>query len=203
MTDLISVSDLTDYGVVVADSETAVVGRLIRSASAAVCNAAGAPIIQSTSTVTLTAFDGQLLRLPGLPVQSVQSVIATEDGSVITDWVLVASGLYRRSGWGMSDAPGMDGPLTVTVTYTHGYAAVPDDIAELVVSVVIAGLEAFRSGDLGLNNGRVSSVGVDDYKESYATGLEVEAVTPMTLPSRTRHWLAARFGNGSQVVKTL
>lgn len=203
MADLISVQDLTDYGVVIADSETTVVNRLIKSASAAVTEAAGSPIIQSTSTVTLTAFDGQLLRLPGLPVQSVQSVISATDGSVIDDWVQVVSGLYRRSGWGLSDAPGMDGPMNVTVTYTHGYATVPADIAELVVSVVIAGLEAFRSGDLGLNNGRVSSIGIDDYKESYATGLEVEAVTPMTLPSRTRHWLAARFGNGSQVVKTL
>jgi hypothetical protein len=203
MTDLISTSDLTDYGVVIAAGEVAVVNRLIRSASAAVCNAAGAPIIQSTSTVTLTAFDGQLLRLPGLPIQSVQSVIATADGSVITDWVPVASGLYRRSGWGLSDAPGLDGPMQVTVTYTHGLAIVPADIAELVVSVVIAGLEAFRSENLGLNNGRVSSVGIDDFKEGYATGLDVEAVTPMTLPSRTRRWLAARFGNGSQVVKTL
>lgn len=202
MTDLISTSDLADYGVVIAAGEVAVVNRLIRSASAAVCNAAGAPIIQSTSTVTLTAFDGQLLRLPGLPIQAVISV-ADASGAVITDWVPASAGVYRRSGWGLSDAPGMDGPQQITVTYTHGFATVPDDIAELVVSVVIAGLEAFRSGDLGLNNGRVSSVGIDDYKEAYATGLDVESVTPMTLPSRTRHWLAARFGNGSQVVRTL
>jgi hypothetical protein len=202
VTDLISTTDLQEYGVVIASTETAVVGRLIRSASAAVCNAAGAPIIQSTSTVTLTAFDGPLLRLPGLPIQSVASV-ADASGAVITDWILASAGVYRRSGWGLSDAPGLDGPQQITVTYTHGLASVPDDIAELVVSIVIAGLEAFRSGDLGLNNGRVSSVGIDDYKEAYATGLEVEAVTPMTLPSRTRNWLAARFGNGSQVVHTL
>ena len=202
MTDLIGVSDLTDYGVVIADSETAVVGRLIRSASAAVVRAAGAPIIQSTSTVTLLAFDGQLLRLPGLPIRSVASV-ALSDGSVLTDWLQSVSGLYRRDGWGSSDVPGLESPQQVTVTYTHGFATVPDDIAELVVSMVIAGLEAFRSGDLGLNNGRVSSVGVDDYKEAYATGLEVEAVTPMTLPSRTRQWLAAQFGNGAQVVRTV
>lgn len=203
MADLISVSDLTDYGVVIADTETAVVGRLIRSASAAVCRAAGAPIIQATSTVTLTVFDGQLLRLPGLPIQSVESVVDVSDGSALEGWIPVTSGLYRRDGWGASNVPGLEGPQQVTVTYTHGYAAVPDDVAELVVSMVIAGLEAYRSGDLGLNNGRVSSVGVDDFKESYATGLEVEAVTPMTLPSRTRHWLAAQFGNGAQVVRTV
>lgn len=203
MTDLINVSDLTDYGVVVADSETAVVGRLIRSASAAVCRAAGAPIIQATSIVTLTVFDGQLLRLPGLPIQSVQSVIAVADNSTVDGWIPVTAGLYRRDGWGVSDVPGLQAPQQVAVTYTHGYTTVPDDVAELVVSMVIAGLEAFRSGDLGLNNGRVSSVGVDDYKEAYATGLEVEAVTPMTLPSRTRNWLAAQFGNGAQVVRTV
>jgi hypothetical protein len=69
--------------------------------------------------------------------------------------------------------------------------------------MVIAGLDAYRSGDLGLNNGRFASVAVDDFKESYATGLEVEAVTPMTLPSRTKQWLAAQFGNGAQVVRTV
>lgn len=203
MADLISVSDLSDYGVVVAANEAAVVGRLIRSASEAVCNASGAPIIRSTSVVTLTAFDGQLLRLPGLPIQSVASVVAAADGSVITDWMQVDAGVFRRSGWGVSSVPGFDGPQRVTVTYTHGFTTVPADIQELVVSMVIAGLEAFRSGDLGLNNGRVSSVGIDDFKEAYATGPEIEAVTPMTLPSRTRHWLAARFGNGAQVVKML
>ena len=202
MAGLISTKDLLDYGVVIADTETAVVGRLIRSASAAVCNAAGAPIIQATSTVTLTAFDGQLLRLPGLPIQSVASIV-DDSGALITDWVLATAGVYRRSGWGLSDTPGFDGPQRVKVTYTHGFAGVPDDIAEMVVFMVIAGLEAFRSGDMALSNGRVSSVAIDDFKEAYATGSDFEAVTPMTLPPRTRNWLAARFGSGSQVVHTL
>lgn len=203
MANLISTSDLADYGVVIADSETAVVGRLIRSASAAVCRAAGAPIIQATSTVQLAAFDGQLLRLPGLPIQSIQSIVSVANGSDITDWIPVSAGAYRRDGWGASDVPGLEGPQLIEVTYTHGLATTPDDIAELVVSIVIAGLDAYRSGDLGLNNGRFASVAVDDFKESYATGLEVEAVTPMTLPSRTRNWLAAQFGNGAQVVRTV
>jgi hypothetical protein len=166
-----------------------------------VIRAAGAPIIQATSTVQLAAFDGQLLRLPGLPIQSVQSVTSIDNGSAITDWKLVTSGLYRRDGWGASDVPGLEGPQIVSVTYTHGLAACPDDVAELVVSMVIAGLDAYRSGDLGLNNGRFASVAVDDFKEAYATGIDVEAVTPMTLPSRTKNWLSAQFGNGAQVVR--
>ena len=203
MANLISTTDLTDYGVVIADTETTVVGRLIRSASAAVVRAAGAPIIQATSTVRLAAFGSQLLRLPGLPIQSVASVVDVSSGDTMTDWIQVAAGVYRRDGWGASDVPGLEGPRLVDVTYTHGFATTPDDIAELVVSMVIAGLDTFRSGDLGLNNGRFASVAVDDFKESYATGLEVEAVTPMTLPSRTRNWLAAQFGNGAQVVRTV
>lgn len=198
MADLIDVSVLAEYGVEVASNEVAVVARLIRSASAAVIDAAGSPIISATTTLALPVFPGKMLRLPGLPISSVQSV--TAQGVPVTGYVLVGAGLYRAAGW--SDS----GPTEVEVTYTHGLPSVPEDIAELVASMVIAGLYAFRiegAEGFALNNGKISSMGIDDYKESYATGDSVEAVTPMTLPSKTRRWLASRFGGGAGTVVTL
>lgn len=204
---LIAVEDLTDYGVSIASDEMVLVGRLIAAASQAVIQAAGSPILQTTSTVTLVAAGGTMLRLPGLPIVSAQSVTiggvnilgADADGSIEPgNCVLNSAGIYRPTGWANY------GPEIVEITYTHGYQTVPMDVVDLVVSMVIAGLSAARSGDDGLamNNGRMSSVSIDDYKEAYATG-DVEAVTPMMLPKRTRDWLASRFGGGTQVVTAL
>lgn len=204
---LISAADLADYGVSVASTETVLVGRLIDAASQAVIQAAGSPILRTTSSVTLVAAGGTLLRLPGLPIVSVQSATIggvsilgpSADGSIDPgNCVLNGAGLYRPTGWANY------GPEMVDITYTHGYTAVPTDVVDLLVAMVIAGLSAARSGDDGLamNNGRMSSVSIDDYKEAYATG-DVEAVTPMMLPKRTRDWLSSRFGGGAQVVTAL
>ncbi len=204
---LISTSDLTDYGVTIAPTETNLVNRLISAASQAVIQAAGSPILRVTSSVTMVAAGGTLLRLPGLPIASVSSVSIggvsilgpSADGSIEPgSCVLNGAGIYRPTGWANY------GPEMVDITYTHGYTAVPTDVVDLVVAMVIAGLSAARSGDDGLamNNGRMSSVAIDDYKEAYATG-DVEAVTPMMLPKRTRDWLSSRFGGGSQVMTAL
>lgn len=56
--------------------------------------------------------------LPEMPVTSVVSVIDS-DGLAVTGWTLRPGGVLRLdTGW---NAP-------VTVTYTHGYAVIPDDI---------------------------------------------------------------------------
>lgn len=194
MADLITETDLDEYGIEVGSHEAAVTKRLIRSASAAVRQAAASPILETTSTVTLFPNGGQLLRLPGLPIRAVEAV--ERDGDPVTGWKRRNSGIYRPAGWGMDE---------VTVTYIHGFRDVPDDIKELVVSMVIAGLHASRDEEgLALNNGQIQSIRIDDYSETYSTsGDSVEAVTPMALPSRTRRWLSARFGGGAEVVTTL
>lgn len=208
MTSLISVSDLTDYNITIGANEATLVNRLIASASKAVVSAAGSPILRATTTVTLLATGGRLLRLPGQPIQSVQSATvggtnilgASADGLVPPGNCVLSNGsLYRPGGWALQ------GPEQVVITYTHGLLTVPEDIAELVVSVVLAGLTAARDGDDGLamTNGRISSTAIDDFKEAYATGNDVESVTATMLPKRTREWLASRFGGGAQVVTTL
>ncbi len=172
---------------------------LINSASAEVVDAAGSPILQRRSVVELPAMRARILRLPGLPVTEVHSVEA--EGTPVTDWKRINAGLYRASGW----AEG--GLEIVTVDYTHGLPELPADIKDLVCRMVISGLlnndEAGAEG-FALNNGRLSSVKIDDYAEGYATGDTVDAITEMSLPQRTRDRLAKRFGNyGAKVVGSL
>lgn len=195
---LISTSDLAERGITTGESE---VGVFIDVASTAVRQAAGSSISEQTSTVALAGFDGgNWLNLPGRPVTSVDSV--TLDGEEITDFKLAEGRLWRHRGWG-SHRRGE--PSTIEVTYTHGLPTVPEHIVDLVCSMVAAGLSAARADEDGLglavDNGRVQSVSIDGFTESYATSADaVSAVTQMTLPPATRLWLAQQFGGGADVV---
>jgi hypothetical protein len=191
---LISATDLEEYGVTVEPAETATVTRLIRAASDAVCEAAKNPILEVRSEVTLLAMPGTLLRLPGLPIREIHSI--TDGTDPITGWLTATGGAYLATGWALQN---------VTVDYTHGLPLVPEDIIALVVSMVTAGLLAVRDGEdaIALNNGLLSSFAIDDYKEAYATGGDAEAVTPMALTERTQRWLAKRFGAGAHVAGML
>lgn len=196
---LITKDDVLAYGNEIEDDEVATVEMLIRSASSAITDAAQCPIVERTSTVRLLGLDERLLNLPGLPIVEVHKV--TVDGELMdpSEYRLASAGLYRPSKWGC----GRTLP-EVEVTYRHGLPEVPADIAGLAVAMVMAGLHEIRDGGWELNNGKVSSVDIDDFRERFATtGESVEMVTPMALPDRTRKWLAARFGNGAQVVGTL
>jgi hypothetical protein len=194
--DLITPADLEKYGVEV-DLTSPRVGLMIQIASDEVIDAAGSPILQTRSVVELAAMPGRILRLPGLPVTDIHAV--SIDGLAVTGWTRITAGLYRPYGW---SSYGME---TVTVDYTHGLPTVPADIKDLVARMVFAGLLAAADGTDGLvlNNGRMSSFAVDDYREAYATGEEIEAVTEMTLPDRTRQRLAKRFGAGASVAGAL
>lgn len=194
MADLITPADLGKYPVSVTMTGP-LVGLLIGSASSAVADAAQSPILETRSTVEVTAMPVKILRLPGLPISEIHSV--TVNGVAVSGWVQIEAGVYLAEGWSR------DGLERVTVDYTHGLKAVPEDIKDLVARMVIAGLLAAEDGGDGLSmsNGRVSSLAIDDYKEAYATGSEVEAVTEMSLPERTREALAKRFGAGGPIIR--
>ncbi|WP_426302767.1 hypothetical protein [Arthrobacter sp. R-11] len=195
MADLITPADLAEYEVEELDFTTARAGRFIKAASAAVIEAAGAPILQARSEIEIPAPPGRILKLPGLPVTAIHSV--TIAGAPVEGWKRINAGLYLSRGWSCYDLD------LVTVDYTHGLPAVPEDIKDLVARMVIAGLLAAQDGADGLafSNGQLSSFAIDDYREAYATGEEVEAVTEMTLPERTRERLAKRFGNSGPTVQ--
>lgn len=192
---LATVADLEARGLTVDPTETVIVGTFLAEASAAVREAAGVPISETTSTVQLEGpDDSQWLTLPGPPIQSVATVEL--DGQAVTDWRLRSHRLWRESGW----ASGY-GPSEVSVTQTHGLPEVPDDLVGLVCRIAAAILVNYRAqpdGE-GLAAKDIRSERIGDYAIQYGDG---GRITEIELPEYLREQLAARFGGGVSVVKS-
>ena len=192
---LATVADLVALGLTVDESETAIVENYLAVASAAVREAAGTPISQTTSTVKLEGLRGQRLQLPGSPITAVAEVAI--NGTTVTDWRLRSDRLWRFGGWG-----DQDDPPEVEVTYTHGLPDVPADIIDLVGRLVAGALASYRAEDGGGSLGTqvVTSERIGDYAVTYGgDGL----ATDMELPSYLRERLAARFGGGVSTLRSL
>lgn len=191
---LATVADLVALGLTVDDSETAIVHNYLAVASTTVRQAAGTPISQTTSTVTLEGEVDQRLRLPGPPITAVAAVEL--DGVALTDWRLRSDRLWRFGGW-----TACDGPSEVEVTYTHGLPEVPADIIDLVGRLVAGALASYRAEDAGASLGTqvVTSERIGDYAVTYGgDGL----ATDMELPAYLRDRLAARFGGGISLMRS-
>lgn len=192
---LATVADLDARGI--DTSDTTLADTLLESASAAVREAAGVPITETTATIKLATPHGRRLTLPP-PVRTVASV--TVDGDTVDDWALVGHSLWWSRGW---QAPG-EIPGVVTVTLTFGLSEVPADIVDLVCNLVGAGVRHSEEGYAARKTGLAGwAEAVDDYRrsEQYAQNAD-QTSTPMELPERTRRWLRKRFGGGATVVVT-
>lgn len=165
-------------------------------ASAAVRDAAGVPISQTTSTVNLFGDGGQWLRLPGPPVSSVASVVLA--GETLADWALADGFLFRVCGWRTC------GPLPepTVVTYTHGLPNVPADVVDLVCRMAGSAIKLAEGGDggSGLAVDRIVSERLGDYAVSYD---KAAGTTEMELAQATRDRLRSRFGGtGAAMIGT-
>lgn len=153
--ELCSVADLEKF-LQLTISDTAAAEAAIDEASAAIRNYTRQTITEVTGDVlTLTVLPvRELILLPELPVTAVASVV--EDGTNLTvgdAWRWTAEGILQRVGsyWN-------DGWQKVVVTYSHGYATVPDDIKAVAVRA------AARRYQAGLRAASVSGVsGVQAY----------------------------------------
>lgn len=187
--DLAASADLSARGVDITDTELVAV--MLAVASSVVRGAAQSPILETDSTVTLWAVDGdQYLDLPGMPVTAVDSVTLDSDLLAADTYKLVAGRLWRSAGWGGCE------PLEVEVTLTHGFATVPPYIVQLVCDLAIAGMS---SASAGAHDPRVIAEKIDDYAVTFADGAESVA-TAMELPRLTRDGLRKRFGGGAAMV---
>lgn len=188
-------SDLTARGITSdADDNTA-----LAVASAAIRNAADNCISQLTSTVTVEAPRGRLLRLPG-PVTDVSSVTVNGDAwTEGVDYLVTTEGLYCIGySWSQGFQPpyGLttELPVPVVVTFTHGLADVPPDIVDLCCALVASWKQA-KAGGFEADSG-VASFRVDDYQE-VATGEAAGQASPVWIPETTRADLRSRFGSGA------
>ncbi|MEV4858928.1 hypothetical protein [Streptomyces ossamyceticus] len=192
---LATVADLENRGLTIDPAETAVVETFLAEASAAVREAAGVPISQTTSTVALEAPDNSpWLMLPGPPIQSVASVAI--DGETVTDWKLRSNQLWRPGGWQTGSEPS-----EVTVTQTHGLPEVPADLVGLVCRIAAAVLVHYRAqpdGE-GLAAKDIRAERIGDYSVTYG---DSGRITEIELPDYLREQLAARFGGGVAVVRS-
>lgn len=186
-------TDLSARGVDV--SNAALVAEMLTVASAVVRTAAQSPILSTTSTVMLTGWaDDQWLGLPGQPVTAVSSVLI--DGTAVTDYQLVGGRLWRQSGWSLAGSQCSDAPSAVTVTLTHGFAAVPPFVRQLVCDLAISGMQSAADGAKvpGMIGERV-----DDYMVQFIHD-ENSVATVFEVPRATRDALRKAFGGGAEMV---
>lgn len=189
---LATLADLAARGLTVTAQEETVAETYLDVASTAVREAAGVPISQTTSTVSLEGAAAEWLSLPGPPIVSVASVEI--DGEAVTDWRLRSHRLWRACGWSTGY-----GPSDVEVVQTHGLDPVPSDIVDLVCRIAATALADYRADpeDAGLAAADIRAERIGDYSVTYGdSGL----ITTMELPDYLRERLAARFGAGAAMV---
>lgn len=118
--------------------------------------------------ITLDCAGGSRLFLPELPVSEVAEVV--EDGETLTagaeeDYQLGDHGVLHRVGQEWAK-----GIQILKVTYTHGYATLPDDIVAVCVRAASRGYQAgLAAAGVGGVPG-VASVGLGDFQAGFTSG---------------------------------
>lgn len=180
-------SDLSARGV----TPTAVHTVMLAVASSLVRAAAGGPILETDSTVTLWGLDDtSWLDLPGCPVTDVAEVVVESEVLDAETYRLVDGRLWRAGTWGGCE------PVEIGVTLTHGLPAVPPHIVQLVCDLTILGANAAAEG---AHDPRVVAERIDDYAVTFAPGAEAVA-SAMEIPPMTKQWLRSQFGGGVSMV---
>ena len=144
MADLATVADLeARLGRSLDATETIRAEALLASASARVRAYTGQDFEQAETTDRLRVRNGRI-RLPQRPVSDVAAVADVDGNAVEHTWhagefvdVAALGTIYR-----FDVEPFANGVTWLDVTYTHGYATVPEDVVEVVCSIV---LRAFGS----------------------------------------------------------
>ena len=138
-------------------SEAASAQLALDIASSVVRERTGQDFAVVTETITLDTYGAEDVRLPQLPVTEIASVTTRERGSTITaartlnaDYE-VRGGRLRWVGLG-------SWPYEITVTYTHGYATIPDDVKGATLAV---------AAEMFANPEGLSQSAIDDSNDRY------------------------------------
>ncbi|MEU7814126.1 hypothetical protein [Pseudonocardia sp. NPDC049154] len=160
---------------------------LLIDASAEMRSIIGQPLSKMTSTTELWPDRPGRYELPAWPVHEVSAVVV--DGQPV--------GWYR-TGPRTLCVPRQCGP--VTVTFTHGWDPIPDDIVKWTCVLAASSLAAAESTEsLGLTAGvSQRSEKIDDYQVSFQTPEAGggDSAAGLTLPQRIIDRLRAAYGGG-------
>lgn len=183
-----TIADLEAFLQVVIGTPNASAEAAIAGASAAIQNYTRQRIEQVANdvlTLTIEVYRSVIL-LPELPVTAVASVV--EDGTALTvgdQYRWTSAGLLVRQSrpWG-------SGWQDVVVTYTHGYATIPDDLKEVCKRAAARAYQAGRRSAAAGGIGGIASEQLPDYSVSFtpetasgaASSLGASAA-PILLPS--------------------
>lgn len=127
--DLCTLGDVKEWlGLKTQDADP-VLARLITATSAHIESWLSRPIATKTVTEKYSGNGGSAMQLRGYPIQSVSSV--TVDGLACTAFHFDEANLVRDD-YGVFTR----GQANVVVTYTAGYAAIPEEIAQCAVELV-------------------------------------------------------------------
>lgn len=183
-----TIADLEAFLQVTIDTPNAPATAAITAASAAIqnyCRQRIEQVVGDILTLTVEPYRSMLL-LPEQPVTAVASVV--EDGTLLTvgdHYRWTASGLLVRqagawnSGW-----------QEVVVTYTHGYATIPDDLKGVCIRAAARAYQAGLRAAAGGGIAGIASEQLPDYSVSFvpesagasASSLGASAA-PFLLPS--------------------
>lgn len=140
-------------------------------------------VVDDVVVLDLDEYDsGTRLFLPERPVVSVASVLI--GATAVTDYTVAArrSTLWRALGWRSTLLFYPDQPSTVTVTYTHGYAA-GDQKLQLARQAVLSLATGAYSNPTG-----ATSEKIDDYAVAYEAMAARMAASPYLSTSLKRQY---------------
>lgn len=141
MADLATVADVEGaLGRNLTEVEAARISHLLRTASATIRNHTGQLFTKVENDVRTFKVKRGKVRLPQRPVIAVTSVKDSNDNTLLfqfdgDDTLKTSTNLDP-----FSYVPWVNGIQAVTVTYSHGYEAIPDEIIGVMCSVVMRSL---------------------------------------------------------------
>lgn len=182
---LAAVVDLEDrLGRVLTDDEVGRAEALLRDASATVRDYTHQDISFVQDDVVEVVPQGVWVTLPQRPVSTANPITVTVDGAAVTGFKVIRDRLWMETGWppfGPTDTrffdPRLPEPVVVKVTYSHGYAEIPDGVVAVVCGLVLRALSSDRP------EAGVQQETIDDYSYRLADGAQA-GVLGLLLPER-------------------
>jgi len=175
------------------DVEAVRVGALIADASATIRIYTRQTITEETTTDVLQIRNGRI-RLPQRPVTDVATVVNVNGDPVLyqrwgNDQISASSNVPDNWAW----EPWRNGVNALTVTYTHGYNPVPDEIVGVCCSIV---MRAFGRDPIDAG---IQSESIQGY--SYTLGT-IGAAGPIGLLQSEKDILDVYCRVGGQIITT-